>query len=327
MNKEKLKYLNCYFIDEITLGKNQFVDIDMFIKYCQNIIRSAISDKVNDIDKFIDKYYSSNRIIELLRDTVKIIDGKAFELFINDMFNEDNFLIDYRNELSDKKKFDNIDQFEKYLYALLLDEIKFYKERLEWNEEKRVIYCFSSAFYPYLAHTLLKQMDTEKLFSNFMLANDFSKIKNLKIGESLPFSESLLHSLSHSNDFIPIIYVNGNVISSQDFSTNRVSPTNGRLYHAFLVDEYLENMSLHKNDIIKQTEEEWRSTSIMSPIVQGIRAVMKDGVIFIIGIYTEQGVDAIANRYHYPVICFTDDANKMLRKARLVKKVLKKGLN
>ena len=59
----------------------------------------------------------------------------------------------------------NRDGFEKYLYALLLDEIKFYKERLEWNEEKRVIYCFSSAFYPYLAHTLLKQMDTEKLFA------------------------------------------------------------------------------------------------------------------------------------------------------------------
>lgn len=72
---------------------------------------------------------------------------------------------------------------------------------------------------------------------------------DLEIDEALDINSSPLHDISLSEG-IPIIYINGNVIIGANLAN--------RQYHYMLFKKYCETPSLHKFDIIKKTDEEWK---------------------------------------------------------------------
>lgn len=72
---------------------------------------------------------------------------------------------------------------------------------------------------------------------------------DLEIGESMDINDSSLRNISTFKG-IPIIYVNGNVITSTNFEN--------REYYYMQFKKYCEIPSLHQFDIIKKADEEWK---------------------------------------------------------------------
>lgn len=79
---------------------------------------------------------------------------------------------------------------------------------------------------------------------------------NIKTGESVKISK-VFHDNTHYLDATPLLYFNGNFISDVK-SSIKLNADTQRIYHKTLLDGYLGNESLHKNDIIKKPMSEWR---------------------------------------------------------------------
>ena len=86
-------------------------------------------------------------------------------------------------------------------------------------------------------------------------AQKYSSIDNINIevGESISLNGDLFHSLTHTDQYIPIIYINGNVITGEAINDTE----NGRIHHAALFKKYCMNESLHKFDKIQMPITDW----------------------------------------------------------------------
>lgn len=80
-----------------------------------------------------------------------------------------------------------------------------------------------------------------------------------KVGDQIPIEPGILYSTEHSNKFVPIIYVNGNVIEDEVTITNSLNDNSLRKTHHELLLHYYHNQSLHKNDIDEYDEAYWNS--------------------------------------------------------------------
>lgn len=150
----------------------------------------------------------------------------------------------------------------------------------------------------------------------------------LEIGESMPLSSDLLHTLSHTEEYVPIIYVNGNIIVGKNTS----SIADSRQRHIHLFDEYLHNMDLHANDIVEKTPEEWakiEATDENMLTYQCNRAVQKaNQPSSAIAIFADCGnaaeaAAALSNKFHCRVFLTSDDMLEIIRKAKLTGKRIK----
>lgn len=156
--------------------------------------------------------------------------------------------------------------------------------QLEWNSKnlKQFLanYLLNSPYWKLIINKL-------KIIKNIKLPSSLKEIinKNLKIGESLPIAERILHKELHSTYFIPLVYINGNIIWGNAQSTFNVSQAH-REYHNQIVTKYLNDESLHKNDIIKFSMDEWKKCDLynMPSICKYARIVTNDNVfIFMYG--------------------------------------------
>lgn len=112
---------------------------------------------------------------------------------------------------------------------------------------------------------LIDNIDFLQANINAHSASELDKI-NIATDESIPINDRLFHELTHSDKYIPIIYINENVIVGQ--AVNDIA--NGRIHHSSLFKVYCKDMSLHKSDKIKKSPEEW------SNIVKGVSSYSQE---------------------------------------------------
>lgn len=168
---------------------------------------------------------------------------------------------------------------------------------------------------------LIDQLEKEK--------NDKIGIKDLAIGESRKIDGNYFWwDQSHDLSYIPIVYINGNVIIG---NSNVVSSDwgHGRVHHNELVYNYFHDMSLHKNDIIILDASEWEKLDAYDydevRKYHAVRAVMKHDIITLIdgGEYRDEAVNAFINKLSScQVLALSDDMTEITRKASFSKLLL-----
>ena len=163
----------------------------------------------------------------------------------------------------------------------------------------------------------VKQSEVD-LISNALELINIDEL-NIDIGQEKPLDEAFFNRLCHSSQFKPIIYINGNVISSKDTPTGKE-----RNHHSLLYDGYFNNEELHKHDIIKMPMEEWKKVKYediykyhgVSAVIQTKNACTINGLH-----YTQEAADAINKEFGCKVfgVYFSDnpeDLNKIRRFAK-----------
>ena len=173
---------------------------------------------------------------------------------------------------------------------------------------------------------------TEKVYA---MQADKYEISYLQIGQSIPFDGKYFWwNLSHDISYTPVIYINGNVISSKDGEVSK-EWGHGRVHHRELFTLYFQNMELHKNDIIKQSEEEWKKCDGFDwdtiRKYNGVRGVIKNNICTLIDAATPQGkvstgletiaAQAINQEKQCQVLVISDDMTSISREARLIKNI------
>ena len=166
-----------------------------------------------------------------------------------------------------------------------------------------------------------------KIIQNKQLPLTLKEIlnKNLQVGEQIPLSENIIKKELHSLYVTPLIYINGNIIWGNKQSVLNVS-TAEREYHNQILLRYLNNESLHKNDIIHLPINKWKQCNIynMYNICDYVRLV-SDNNIFII-LYDEPNkliaAKKIYQKYQQPVFTITDN---VLNLQRLASRLLEKN--
>lgn len=213
----------------------------------------------------------------------------------------------------------NINAYINMRKIILNDSIK-----LEWNntilKQFLLNYLLDSPYWKLVTNEL-------KIIENTNLPSSLKEIinKNLQIGESVPITKHILSKELHSKYFIPIIYINGNIIWGNSQSTLNISQAQ-REYHNQLVIKYLNDESLHKNDIIKMPINKWKKCDPynISSICEYARLVTDNNIfIFMYGDIEKNCKkisEIIYQNYNKPVFIITDRATHLKRIASRLKR-------
>ena len=132
--------------------------------------------------------------------------------------------------------------------------------------------------------TAINNFDEDYL-EDFIKTNKYTNINNIdiEIGESVPLHPELFHILTHTDQFLPILYINGNVLIGEQVQDK----LNGRIHHDTLKELYLKDMSYHKNDIIHKSKEEWEKInseeSWKIPDVRAVKEINGTAVVILYG--------------------------------------------
>lgn len=84
---------------------------------------------------------------------------------------------------------------------------------------------------------------------------------NIQISEQILLAKNIIKKELHSMFIQPLIYVNGNIIWGDSHSTLNASRAQ-REHHNQILLRYLNDESLHKNDIIHLSIDEWKKCNI-----------------------------------------------------------------
>ena len=146
----------------------------------------------------------------------------------------------------------------------------------------------------------------------------------MEIEDSIPIAPYILRKELHGMTLKPLIYVNGNILWRDSQST--INAAQGqREHHDQILLDYLNNESLHKNDIIHLSMDEWQKCNRYNIPCEYARLVT-DNNIFIF-MYGEVETDfpkigkIIYQYYHKPVFAITEYTTHLERVAtRLINK-------
>lgn len=159
---------------------------------------------------------------------------------------------------------------------------------------------------------------------NKTLPSTLKELINIPVGQYVPISANIIKKELHSMYVTPIIYINDNIIWGNKDSTINATQAN-REYHSDLLLKYLNDMSLHKNDIIELTAEEWKNQDIFSiPLICTYVRLVTDDNVFII-LYNEDNVNIsqkFYQLYHKPIFVITDNASNLKRLAKTNQKYI-----
>ena len=304
-----------------------------FIKQIYQKNASALK-QITDIDSFIHENCDNNYFSTFIQNHFVIID--SYIKLINEM-NKIDFLTSFKsNILHDNSRMLDFQDFS------TTNEIKNYI----WKEIQKSGYLWltlniqdkylDKAIIPIFILNdddkekfnlyLLKQFNMDKLLEAIQLSKNFANLKQLKVGDSIKLDHNFLHRLTHDPSFKPLIYINGNIITSD--KTSNIAGHNYRAYHSELVRTYFDNMSLHKDDIIHLDENEWKNCNEnnVNDSLNLTRAVIKENIVFIIAAPIQSIIEKFKSELNCPVFCITDNASGLERRAkRLIgKKVYKR---
>ena len=149
---------------------------------------------------------------------------------------------------------------------------------------------------------------------------------NLNIGDYIPITENILRKELHGMLIKPLIYVNGNIIWGNSQSTINATLAQ-REHHNQILARYLNDESLHKNDIIHLSMDEWKTYDMLRiPNVCDFARLVTDDNIFIcmFGELESSILKAsklIHDKYNKPVFMITNQATHLKHIAtQLIKK-------
>ena len=204
------------------------------------------------------------------------------------------------------------------------------KEPITLQCDSSLISDLLTNYLPMSPYCKLVRQELKKI-SNKKVPNTLTEIlnANLQVSQTLPISHDTIRESMHSIYVHPIIYINGNILlGDKNFTLNA---TRGeRQSHSQVVSNYLHDMSLHKNDIIKMSAEEWASKDphMITCDVDYNRAVTDGNIILFL--YPEPNNDKIAHllhtHYNKPVFMITDNGSNIERIANRHKKRLLRNL-
>ena len=113
------------------------------------------------------------------------------------------------------------------------------------------------------------------------------KDKKLAVGDNIKIDFDFYKFLQLQG--LPILYYNGNFLQS-----NQRYSTGNRVVHRHLMNEYFNNIELHKNDIIKKKSIiDWQKTDELSRFLdfEQIGMVLQENIIIIL--YASDGLNVI----------------------------------
>lgn len=217
-------------------------------------------EKIFNVDDLISKLILYKDLAKTLRDTLFIdITDRIFvqaakknlsaEELANSSYSTVEYIIDAYKDLLQNKDLLNwiITELEKKLKY----KIKFDKRQID--DLARSIYTDIDRkdTLQFLVNKRNFKFIQEEIDELSQAGNVFFNLDDidLEIDEALDINSSPLHDISLSEG-VPIIYVNGNAIIGANLAN--------RQYHYMLFKKYCETPSLHKFDIIKKTNEEWK---------------------------------------------------------------------
>lgn len=215
-------------------------DIIDNVCYDQDWLQMTLSHILDKLYQFIINKATQNnisaeeQILSLMDNNNELITFCSYEL--QEIYNINKFFIDTINI----KKINND------FYPLLL------RGKIKHTEFFKVAQYLLNKYNDIIMNYFIDNSDFIQADINAHSASELDKI-DIKKGESIPINGALFHELTHSDKYIPIIYVNGNVITGQIVHDIK----NGRIHHSSLFKAYCKDMQLHKFDKIKKSKEEW----------------------------------------------------------------------
>ena len=155
----------------------------------------------------------------------------------------------------------------------------------------------------------ISPIKVESYFNANQIIDDLSKLK-IEKEETLPVDGKLVHNISHNNHWIPLIYINGNVIINTTINGNK------RTMHAKIFNDWFKNTDInHDNDLVKYKKCPCNYPNIRK--YHGVRGVMKDNIAILIdaeNLMTE-AAEAINAKLGCKVLAFCNSFNSIIRKA------------
>lgn len=202
---------------------------------------------------------------------------------------------------------------------ILNDNIK-----LNWNEDN-----LKQFFKDYLLSSPYQKLVIRELniLKNTELPANLKDIlnRNLQIGKSIPIAADILRKELHGILITPLIYVNGNIIWGAAQST--INAAQGqREHHDQILLKYLNDESLHKDDIIHLPMDEWKKCDRYNIPCEYARLVTDDNIF--IFMYGEMETNfakigkIIYQKYHKPVFVITKYATHLERVVSLKNQIL-----
>lgn len=147
-----------------------------------------------------------------------------------------------------------------------------------------------------------------------------SETVTTKVGDQIPIEPGILYSTEHSSKFVPIIYVNGNVIEDEVEVTSSLNDNSLRKNHHELLLRYYCDQSLHKNDIDEYDEDYWNSIQIgsdddsywSSQTLRAVRNTIQNTIIiiFVLPEIYQRGLNKLREEYPgVPIFDVTDNGD------------------
>lgn len=147
------------------------------------------------------------------------------------------------------------------------------------------------------------------------------KDKKLAIGNSIKIDFDFYKSLQLQG--IPILYYNGNFLQS-----NQIYLTGNRIVHRHLMNEYFNNIKLHKDDIIKKKSiDDWQKVDELSRFLdfEQIGMVLQDDIIIVLYASNNLNViDTIRKQFSNQIYIILQEQGELQRLATYLNNKYKK---
>lgn len=139
---------------------------------------------------------------------------------------------------------------------------------------------------------------------------------NLSIGDYIPITENILRKELHGMLIKPLIYVNGNIIWGNSQLTINATLAQ-REHHNQILVRYLNNESLHKNDIVHLSMDDWKTYNMLciSNICDFVRLVTNDNIFICMFGKPESTIIKVSkiiyDQYHKPIFMITNQVTHL----------------
>lgn len=157
----------------------------------------------------------------------------------------------------------------------------------------------------------ISPVKVEAYFNANQMIDDISKLK-IEKGQTVPVDGKLVHHISHNNQWIPLVYINGNVIVDTTLRNNK------RTIHASIFGKWFNNIDEnHDDDIIPYKKCSCNFTNIRK--YHGVRAIMKNNIVILIDAedLMAEAAAAINKKLNCKVLAFVNSFNSIFRQAKL----------
>lgn len=158
----------------------------------------------------------------------------------------------------------------------------------------------------------LSKESIEKKINTESITNDLSSL-GLSQGDEIDIDNETLNEVTMGGTFIPVVYINGNVLCALTNS----SPADSRDLHDDLLELYITDMSYHKHDLEHKSEKEWKKVDIYDydelRALHCVRGVKKHDSVLLYdgGEFTNEASTAIANELSCKVFALNDSATRL----------------